>query len=273
MVNAETSVEYIDRIWNGSEVTEETNSVTEYITISASTTSWESAGTETWYVLSSDITISSRIEVSGNVNVILSDGCTLTASKGIHVTGENSLTIYGQSIGNGSLISTGEDRDAGIGGNADEPCGTVTINGGIVDAKGATADYQHVGDNIYCGGAGIGSGSGHNYKDNDNNTVTVYVDSNGFITINGGTVTATGQSGGAGIGGGYYSHFGTITINGGDVTTTGSSAPSNSGSAGIGGGTYCGEGTIIINGGNIMSTGRSAGIGFGYGGYKYKHYN
>ena len=266
MVNAETSVEYIDRIWNGSEVTEETSSVTEYITISASTTSWGSAGTETWYVLSSDITISSRIEVSGNVNVILSDGCTLTASKGIHVTGENSLTIYGQSIGNGSLVSTGADRDAGIGGNADEPCGTVTINGGIVDAKGATADYQHVGDNIYCGGAGIGSGSGHNYKDNDNNTVTVYVDSNGFITINGGTVTATGQSGGAGIGGGYYSHFGTITINGGDVTTTGSSAPSNSGSAGIGGGTYCGEGTIIINGGNIMSTGRSAGIGFGYGG-------
>ena len=266
VVNAETSVEYIDRIWNGSEVTEETNSVTEYITISASTTSWGSAGTETWYVLSSDITISSRIEVSGNANVILSDGCTLTASEGIHVTGENSLTIYGQSIGNGSLVSTGADRDAGIGGNADEPCGTVTINGGIVDAKGATADYQHVGDNIYCGGAGIGSGSGHYYKDNDNNTVTVYVDSNGFITINGGTVTATGQSGGAGIGGGYYSHFGTITINGGDVTTTGSSAPSNSGSAGIGGGTYCGEGTIIINGGNIMSTGRSAGIGFGYWG-------
>lgn len=38
-----------------------------------------------WYVVNSNVTISSRITVSGSVNLILADGYTLTASQGITV--------------------------------------------------------------------------------------------------------------------------------------------------------------------------------------------
>ena len=43
----------------------------------------------------------------------------------------------------------------------------------------------------------------------------------GSVTINGGTVIATGVDGGAGIGGGQKANGGDVTINGGDVTATG----------------------------------------------------
>ena len=65
----------------------------------------------------------------------------------------------------------------------------------------------------------------------------------GDITINGGTITATGGDSGAGIGSGgnneewYYDHLGdicgVITINGGTITANG-----GSGAAGIGSGSY-----------------------------------
>ena len=82
----------------------------------------------------------------------------------------------------------------------------------------------------------------------------------GTIVVNGGTITATGASGSAGIGGanGDYNQTpgngGNVTINGGSVTATGGSDGYYSG-AGIGGGTYetksgCG-GTLTINGGNV----------------------
>ena len=38
-----------------------------------------------WYVVNSNVTISSCITVSGSVNLILADGYTLTASQGITV--------------------------------------------------------------------------------------------------------------------------------------------------------------------------------------------
>lgn len=114
----------------------------------------------------------------------------------------------------------------------------------------------------------------------------------GTITINGGTVTATGgdgysdptygsKGGGAGIGSGgtnsYYGQgpdSGTIIINGGAVTATGGSytgtvGGNNGGGAGLGGGGYRGGGTITITGGTVTATGsdrEASGIGSGYGG-------
>ena len=68
--------------------------------------------------------------------------------------------------------------------------------------------------------------------------------------INGGTVTATGGSHGAGIGGGDKNGCGTIRINGGTVTANGGFNAS-----GIGAG-YCGSGgTIRIYGGIVDATG------------------
>ena len=80
---------------------------TDYIVVSEDTTVFLSNKT---YVVNSDVKISSRIIVYTNVNLILCDGFTLTASKGINLTG--SLNIYGQTNDTGKLIATGTDYEA-----------------------------------------------------------------------------------------------------------------------------------------------------------------
>ena len=50
-----------------------------------------------WYSVSGNITYTGRITISGNVHIILTDGCLLEAQEGINVTGANSLTIYAYS--------------------------------------------------------------------------------------------------------------------------------------------------------------------------------
>ena len=166
-------------------------------------TTWGTDNETTWYVAQGDVTIESRVTVTGDVHLILADGCNLTVNGGIYVSSwtASKLTIYGQENGTGELYayaSSGSDY-AGIGGNK-EPYGTsgeITINGGNITADG---------DGI---GAGIGGG-----------------DMGGFecITINGGTVTATGGNNGGSSGIGTFeggSTSGTITISGGTVMATG----------------------------------------------------
>ena len=85
----------------------------------------------------------------------------------------------------------------------------------------------------------------------------------GMVTINGGTVTATGYQQSAGIGGSTGNPTGgTVTINGGTVTARG-----GSGAAGIGGGYNGAGGTVTINGGAIDALGgnNAAEIGSGEG--------
>ena len=81
------------------------------------------------------------------------------------------------------------------------------------------------------------------------------------ITINGGTVTATGSYYGAGIGGGENGSGKNITINGGTVNATGGSQ-----GAGIGGGSSGSGENITINRGTVTAAGGSYGAGIG-GGY------
>lgn len=192
---ATQSVTYLDA--NG-------NSQTATATVvDANTTAW-SAG---WYVVNSNLTISTCITVSGDVHLILADGCTLTAAVtgsgssaigGINVA-ENvgTLTIYGQSQGTGALTATGGYNQAGIGGGENQSSGLITINGGNVTATGG-----------HYGAAGIGGG----YQGSGVSTVT----------INGGTITATGSDCSAGIGGAMYGSS-TVTVTGGTVKATGSS--------------------------------------------------
>ena len=99
-----------------------------------------------------------------------------------------------------SLTAQGKQYSAGIGGRSNSACGTVTIEGGIINAIGGDS------------GAGIG---GENFG------------GCGTVTITGGTVTAT-SSNAAGIGGGKNGSGGNVVISGGTVT-----AISDSG-AGIG---------------------------------------
>lgn len=120
--------------------------------------------------------------------------------------------------------------------------GTLTITGtGKLTATG--------GENFGEGGGGAGIGSGVNYNPSENS----YYSHAANITINGGTVIATGGGGGADIGGGGSILYGgdgyNITINGGTVTATGGNA------AGIGGG-FIGDGyNITINGGIVTAKG------------------
>ena len=81
------------------------------------------------------------------------------------------------------------------------------------------------------------------------------------ITINGGTVTATGSYYGAGIGGGENGSGKNITINGGTVNAKGGSQ-----GAGIGGGSDGSGENITINSGTVTAAGGSYGAGIG-GGY------
>ena len=193
--------------------------------VTESNTSWgENDGQKHWYVVNGDITISSRISVTGDVHLILADGCKLTANGGIGVSG--SLIIYGQSTDNtsmGKLAATGDTGKDGISGGT---ITTITIHGGSVTATGGN------------GGAGI-SGAGVTIH---GGTVTATggggragISGGGAVTIHGGTVTATGGNGGAGINGAG------VTIHGGTVTATG-----GNGGAGISGSTTATGNAFII---------------------------
>lgn len=202
----------------------------EYTEVTAETTAFEDGK---WYVVNADTTISSRITVTGTANLILADGKTLTASKGIEVATGNTLNIYAQSEGDtaGILFANANDYDAGIGGGAYGAGGTVTVNGGNITATGGTS------------AAGIGGGP---------------IGAGGTVTVNGGTVTANGGNEAAGIGSGNNFQSGsdrsggTVTINGGTVTATGGAY-----AAGIGGGDTSRGATVTINGGTVTATGRN----------------
>ncbi len=217
------------------------------------------------YFISDNVTFSERIQISGNVSIVLKDGVTLTAQSGISVKTPDTLTVYAQSFGTGSLNATAILNNAAIGGNSDNVAtGTIIINGGIINATGAS----------YAAGIGAGSSSasgtviinrgvvnatGGQYAAAIGGAGTSNSDA-GTIIINGGTVNATGDSMSTGIGGGYRGTSGNITINGGVITASG-----NSSAAGIGSGCYCStnSGVITINGGTVDATGgyRSAAIG------------
>ena len=217
--------------------------VGEYVLVTETTSQLTSG----WYVVGRVISRGS-ITVNGDVNLILADGCELTATGGVGQAGVfvglgHSLTIYGQVNGTGKLIATGGETGAGIGGQNPDflegygSCGVITVNGGMVTATGGKY------------GAGIGYGS----KGAD-----------GTVTINGGTVKATGGYWGAGIGTAvvYEADVGcTVTINGGAVTALGGIY-----GAGIGGGFGpCAGGEVTISGGTVTATGGEKGAGIGGG--------
>ena len=152
-------VTYLD--FDGGKLSEQTS---ECELVKAETTTLEAGKV---YAVVRDVTIENRITVSGTsaspTKLVLCDGVTLAATKGVEVAAGKALVICGQALGTGTLEATGVESCAGIGGG-----GIVTINGGTVIATGGSS------------AAGIGGGT---------------------VTINGGTVTASGSDGAAGIGG------------------------------------------------------------------------
>jgi hypothetical protein len=236
---------------------------------------------------------SDNITVSGTQNIVLSNLSVTSSSSALSIIGgtvyltvenSNELTTTAVNLaalnvksganlyitGSGTLNASCSEfgMAAGIGGNYDDSCGNIIINGATITASSSE-------------GAGIGGAEDGG--------------SSGTITINGGTVNATASEGGAGIGGGNGGSGGTITVNGGTVN-----AKSSGGGAGIGGGgdggsggnitisggtvnaeSYCGSGigggegysntagsggTITINGGNVTAECSENGAGIGGGG-------
>ena len=259
MLEGEVSVTYQEASWNGG-VTYTTKTADSCTPVADSTTAvtWNAG----WYVVNSTVTISEPITVTGAVNLILGDGCTLNAEKGIVVTSTNSLTIYAQSGGTGTLNATGttdssNNASAGIGGSTTIfDSGSITIHGGVINATGGASRWYS--------GAGIGGSTPSSGNGGNSGTIKIY----------GGTITAEsrGFSVGAGIGGGGSGGTGNggagtnISIYGGNITAM--SYSDNNGGAGIGGGsgqTNGGTGNITIGGGTIHSTGGSLGAGIGGG--------
>ena len=165
-----------------------------------------------WYAVNGFVTCSERLYVNGEVNLILGDGATLDAWEGIGVPNGSSLTIYGS----GRLVAEGKERCAGIGGddhegNADNlPIGRITINGGTIIATGGQygagigGGNEGKNDRITINGgtvtatgsdgaAGIGGGD---YGDGGTVVIT-----GGNVTAIGSVRTRTGQAA-AGIGAG-----------------------------------------------------------------------
>ena len=235
----EKELSYISYSWdeNAQKLMRSDTKTTEPYTLltdGSADTAWKTG----WYVVEGTVNLPSRVTVTGNVRLILKDGCHLNAGNGgIQVELGNSLTIYAQSEGEstmGRLTATATDNNcAGIGGGSKRggsAGGDITIHGGRIDAKGARF------------GAGIGSGSA--------------MGTDGSTTIYGGIVTAEGDSDGygAGIGCAYYGNCGTVTIRGGSVTAQ--AGTDDSYGAGIGDGCYAdGGGTIIISGGTVNAKG------------------
>ena len=171
----------------------------DFTVVTASTTAFEDGK---WYVAKSGtVNVAGSILFEGTVNLILCDGATLKVENGgISDGGRNAtLLIYGQTNGTGTLSA------ATSGYNAIQ-CQDMVINGGIVQAVGASAGISAMGNVTINGGSVSSTGT-------DTRGLAA-----GSLTINDGTVTATG-----GRLEGFNIHFGlgTLTVNGGTVTAIG----------------------------------------------------
>ena len=231
------SVPYREAYWDATdkEVKYNDANASDYRVLDANTVNLENGYT---YVVSGSVTNNNRLVVNGTASIILCDGASLDAQKGITVGEGKTLNIYAQSEGTdmGEMNAVGDFNYAGIGGGTNGGNGgNVTIYGGNVTARGG--DYV----------AGIGGG---------------YYGAGGNVTIYGGDVTARGGYGGAGIGGGADGAGGTVNINGGKVEATCDDTFCERGFA-IGMGLY-GEdnGTLTVAGG--LTVYGASGPSYGY---------
>ena len=190
------------------------------------------------------------------------DGATLTGTLGsdvkISIANGASVTLDGVTI-NG--VNNSSYSWAGITclGNA-----TIILADGTTNTvKGFYYDYPGIyvpaGSTLTIQGAGTlkatsndyGAGIGSNYNNNCGN-----------IVINSGNIEARGGARGTGIGTGGTGTCGNITINGGNITAKG-----GQNSAGIGSGISSSCGNITISGGTVIATGSGSATGIGSGGY------
>lgn len=147
-----------------------------------------------WYLVSGNVEWANRVAVAATktVNLVLADGCTLTAKEGITVggAGNPTLIIWCQEAGTGTLNAQTSNKEcAAIGMNEGDNTGNgkITIHGGNINAK-----YTGSGS-IDSKNCGLG---GH------------YIRASCTVTINGGTITTPALV------------ADNLTINGGTITVS-----------------------------------------------------
>ena len=196
----------------------------------------------------------------GSSKFALPYGTALTAGK-----------IYNITRGTGATVDLSTKSTAYTASNGETLTGTLASKVQISIAAGATVILNNVNINgsgtwtsgnyagITCEGNATIILSGTNtVKGFYKNYPGIYVPDGYTLTIEGtGSLNASSNGSGAGIGGGNGLDCGNITITGGNITATG-----GIGRPGIGGGTgACGD--ITITGGTITATGGNAAAGIG----------
>jgi hypothetical protein len=200
-----------------------------------------------------------------NANYTASDGETLTGTLGANV--KISIADGATVALNNVNINGTNDSNYGWAGITCEGNATIILSG-TNTVKGFYAFYPGIqaaaGKTLIIKSIGSLTASSNGYGAGIGGGIGVAC---GNIEIQGGTITATGGAYAAGIGGDFDATCGNITISGGTVTATGGEQ-----AAGIGGGrrgvsdaSSCGN--ILISGGTVTATGgeEAAGIGGGRG--------
>ena len=228
---------------------------------------------DSWYLEDGDITVNatetSQIVSQGGTSKPDSNPIISTHAPGSSETGatNNTVTITAEKNATANVTLENVNIDTGTrGGAAITTSGEGNVNIELNGTNTVQSGENHAGvekkDNgtltitdenkdgsLTATGGTWGAGIGGGKDDSSSN-----------ITIEGGKVEATGGFEGAGIGGGAGGSGSNITISDGKVTATG-----GGGGAGIGGGHGgTGEG-IAIEGGNVGATGGYSGAGIGGG--------
>lgn len=258
------SVQYVERSWNETTRTVDkvTKSISTYNDVNAIT--WSDASNDGWYVAQGSVTINANVTVSGDVKLILTDGCSLTVSHCITVNPGNSLTIYGQSGDSGSLTAyrsysvDADKENAGIGGSYENGCGDINIHGGMVSSSLYDGGGFFYGAAIGGGDMGGQGGTIRVYggtvtAENQLTAIGCGVCGNGrfptaYVKIYGGTVNASSKSG-AGIGGSGQMAGSDIQIYGGTVNASSKS------SCAIGGSTTMIEFPVALSSNKVTISG------------------
>jgi len=240
-------VYYLERGWNGIEVTATIRHLEDYKMISGNNGSTNmTLSNNGWYV------VSDKNVARGLITIPSGTSASLVVCDGAKIRGtflvKGKLTIYGQTNDKGIINAVPIDADeesfwrkyyAPIGGVYNESMGSLIVHGGTINAIVDKHTY-------ICAGNRTGN--------------TEYDADGGNVTIYGGIITAKGGDYSAGIGGAKDGDGGNVTIYGGNVTARGGDY-----GAGIGGGQKGNGADVVVNGGIVNAYGGvdAAGIGSG----------
>lgn len=86
-VKADTSVQYLD-------VSGMSQTVETYETIHTGMSALGSSGSTKWYVVEGEVSINSRLNINGDVHLILLDDSSLVVNGGVEIDSNNSLIVY-----------------------------------------------------------------------------------------------------------------------------------------------------------------------------------